>query len=442
MKKLIYASAIVAAGLSSCAQNEIESVPALDQDNAVGFSTYSGNTKGKEMTYEMLQEKGFGLFGYYHKWREGNGYDIAGWENEDPSWKGADFMNNHKLAYDANAVGTIGHWIYSPIKYWPNNVRDRISFIGYAPYVDLSQIDPDQAEGIMSIDAATDCDAIYPTSKAPTIEYRMHKNPTDMIDLVGAVAFDQGKIEGGGLNGYENVVDLDFEHLMTKVRFYARLNGQILDDIKDGSKDTKVYVTALKLVGPENNTLLNKNGYREQSNALFTAGNFNYCGQAEFATTGMIGGWKDLSNEGIGEYYDLDQDGFLNFTKIKDTNYSKRGTEVVVNNYHGPIALVSDDEALYLLPPNNGEGLTEDQSVKVYVEYDVVTTDPKLPNGGRHVTTNRDIVDLNKTSLKMGVAYNVTIEIDVKSVNVDADVAEWEDEWFGVNTPNDSKDPK
>ncbi len=445
MKKFVYFSAIVAVGLSSCAQNEIESVPALDQDNAIGFSAYSGLTRGQEMDIDMLKENGFGLFGYYHKYREGNGYEVAGWENEDEHWSGADYMNNQMLTYDANALGTIGNWVYSPIKYWPNNVRDRISFIGYAPYVDLTKVDPEQSYGIMAIDAATDCNAIYPTSKAPSIDFRLHTSPSELIDLVGASSFDQGKIVDGGINGYENVVNLQFEHLLTKVNLYAKLDGQIISDMDNESSEantTEVVVTKLMLVGPNNRTLLNKNGYPEKGTGLYTEGRFNYYGQAEYAETGVIGGWENLSNEGFDEYYDLDKEEFLNFGVVNTTNYSKRGVMVKIDKNHST-PLFADGEALYLLPPSNAEGLQKDQAVKLYVEYDVITTDLSLPNGGRHIATNRDIVDFNRGSLKMGTAYNVQIKIDLKSVNVNADVCDWANGgWFDIFTPNDSKDAK
>ncbi len=232
---------------------------------------------------------------------------------------------------------------------------------------------------------------------------------------------------------------------MTKVNLYAKLDGQIIEDMENESSEankTEVVITKLMLVGPTNKTLLNKNGYPEKGSALYAEGSFKFNGKAEYEESGVVGGWEGLSNEGVEEYYDLDKDEFLNFGEVYSTKYHKRGVMVKIDEHHST-PLFAEGESLYLLPPSNADGLQKDQAVKLYVEYDVITTDPQLASGGRVVTTNRDIVDFNPGSLKMGTAYNAQIKIDLKSVNVDADVCGWDDEkWFDMFTPNDSKDAK
>ncbi len=433
MKKYVYLSAIVAAGLSSCAQNEIESVPALDQDNAIGFSAYSGLTRGQEMDIDMLKENGFGLFGYYHGYT-GKG-DAASWLNERVNRRGADFMNNQKLSYDANAIGTIGNWVYSPIKYWPNNTKDRVSFIAYAPYVDLKDGSSNQSEGIIYIDAAdlTQEDS-YPTSKTPTIHYRLHEYAADMIDLVGASSFDQGKLADKYNNSkyYENCVDLQFKHLLTRVHLHAILDGQIVDDINSDQKGTEVFITKLMLVGPENETLVNKDGKVEKGGAFFNEGKFTYNVMPE--EDEAIGYWEGLGYTAEEENYDLDKKtNFLRFSYITRTNYKTRGMKVGIESS----PLMVNGESLYLLPPNGMEGVTTDNKVKLYVEYDVVSYDKKLPNGGRAVVTNKDIVDFTTGSLKMGTSYKVNLKINLTSVDASADVSPWEEDEYGTVTPGD-----
>lgn len=41
------------------------------------------------------------------------------------------FMYNQKVERQSN-----GSWTYSPVKYWPNNAKDKLSFFAYAPYMD------------------------------------------------------------------------------------------------------------------------------------------------------------------------------------------------------------------------------------------------------------------------------------------------------------------
>jgi hypothetical protein len=40
-----------------------------------------------------------------------------------------DFMYNQKVTYEG------GNWTYSPVKYWPNNASEKISFFSYYPYI-------------------------------------------------------------------------------------------------------------------------------------------------------------------------------------------------------------------------------------------------------------------------------------------------------------------
>ena len=78
--------------------------------------------RGEELNNTTLQTQGFGVFAYY---------------TERGSWSASaatspDFMNNTKVT--SSDKGT--SWQYSPIKYWPQDQRDRVSFFAYAPYID------------------------------------------------------------------------------------------------------------------------------------------------------------------------------------------------------------------------------------------------------------------------------------------------------------------
>lgn len=61
--------------------------------------------------------QGFGVFGSYT--------GRLTYENTTVS---PDFMYNQQVKYDN------GLWTYSPVKYWPNNSTDYVSFFAYAPY--------------------------------------------------------------------------------------------------------------------------------------------------------------------------------------------------------------------------------------------------------------------------------------------------------------------
>ena len=73
--------------------------------------------------------KSIGVFAYYHQGTDSNSDGII----EDGTWSGDEtpnFMFNQKATNDAAEDG----FSYSPLKYWPNMLHDKLSFIGYYPY--------------------------------------------------------------------------------------------------------------------------------------------------------------------------------------------------------------------------------------------------------------------------------------------------------------------
>lgn len=64
-----------------------------------------------------LQEKGFGVFACH-----------TGKESYENATVSSDFMYNQQVTYASSA------WTYSPVKYWPNNADEHISFFAYAPH--------------------------------------------------------------------------------------------------------------------------------------------------------------------------------------------------------------------------------------------------------------------------------------------------------------------
>ena len=80
-----------------------------------------GSTRAGVVDNKALWSKGFGVFAYY---TEGNAWASAAATTPN-------FMNNTRVTSSDN--GTT--WTYSPVKYWPNNQADKVSFFAYAPHV-------------------------------------------------------------------------------------------------------------------------------------------------------------------------------------------------------------------------------------------------------------------------------------------------------------------
>lgn len=135
MKKVLTYTALVLLFAACTADDftgqQASNVPIAFTANMAADST--GTTRAANMinTNGELQSKSFGVFACY------TGLHKYGDSNVTP-----DFMYNEKVTYDTD------HWIYSPIKYWPNGEGETnssintgkfphyISFMAYAPWSD------------------------------------------------------------------------------------------------------------------------------------------------------------------------------------------------------------------------------------------------------------------------------------------------------------------
>jgi len=221
MKYNIRLTAFAATALlfAACAQTELDDSAAVvasqNGDNAVIFGTYmSGNEQtragyqGSIDTYTLKdngKSKGFGVFGYY---TEKAAYAQA---------TKANFMYNEHVYYDKDATADyISHWVYAPMKFWPNEVQDgtsawnvddqdndhsdnqaytdggkggNVSFFAYAPYVALST-----SENLASADGGIimiNGDAKYggnSNESNPTVEYVVASKGEKVVDLLWGTA--------------------------------------------------------------------------------------------------------------------------------------------------------------------------------------------------------------------------------------------------------------
>ncbi len=105
-----------------------------------------------------LQPKGFGVFGCY-----------TGLHTYSESDANASFMYNQKLTWN----GTIHHWEYEPLKYWPSEEGHKVSFFAYAPYSDGTN------ECIPSF-------SLYQEKTDPWLLYKLADDPQKQVDLLYA----------------------------------------------------------------------------------------------------------------------------------------------------------------------------------------------------------------------------------------------------------------
>lgn len=101
------------------------------------------------------------------------------------------FMNNQKVTYDG------ANWNYSPVKYWPNNEKDELSFYAYYPYRETADGDTIKAESS--------------SNDKLTINYCC---PNANIDLMAIK-----KLADLKYSAHQGQVPFAFKHLLARVKF-------------------------------------------------------------------------------------------------------------------------------------------------------------------------------------------------------------------------------
>lgn len=113
------------------------------------------------------------------------------------------FMCNQEVSRSNNR----SPWTYSPVKYWPNNQTDKLSFFAYGPY---------NAKGLV-VSSATQ-------SGLPTIEYTIQAKENDQSDLVIATPVkNRMYVPNSGQ------VSFGMNHVLTRVDIYATNVDKVAD---------------------------------------------------------------------------------------------------------------------------------------------------------------------------------------------------------------------
>lgn len=183
-------------------------------------TTVDAQTRGGALTTDNLSSAG--VFAYFT-----NGAF-------DASTAKPNFMYNQKLEKSGGA------WTYSPLKYWPNNENDRITFVAYAPYVDGTTPGGSNPSftGLTAVGY-------------PVLTYTVPAKEADQTDLLAAAPLKDryySAVTGSSIK-------LDMQHALTKVTF----------KVKSGDKYAK-KVTSLSVKAAAKGELHYKDGGFEWKN--------------------------------------------------------------------------------------------------------------------------------------------------------------------------------
>lgn len=143
---VLFAAGVLAAGAASCSRETVRFGSGPGRGDGEGmpieFTAYAAGVPTRAVPCglsDVLGEwdggsssftpgAGVGVFAFYQK-AKSNGYPL--YYNKNIGEPG--FMANQKLER-TTSDGISYRFIYSPRKYWPNNVNDMLSFFAYAPY--------------------------------------------------------------------------------------------------------------------------------------------------------------------------------------------------------------------------------------------------------------------------------------------------------------------
>lgn len=209
--------ALGAIGITSCSTDDDSIVNLPNESAAVLFHTVVDKdiqTRGASMDNDALKSESFGVLAYYTQNSTWNAAAASATPN---------FMHNQKVAWST----TNTTWNYSPMKYWPNNTNDKVSFFAYAPYEETPATGANKGIKLSS----------NTTNDTPAIDFTVNSNITNQVDLVYASAKDKNK----------ELVDFQFKHALSRIGFSAKAAsdyGNTKIKVKSVSIKGKFYPTA------------------------------------------------------------------------------------------------------------------------------------------------------------------------------------------------------
>lgn len=235
---------------------------------AVGFTLEEGTKAGfaGEVDGNAIRATGFGVYGYVTP--------DSDWATSGATTKPR-FMTNQHVQFE-------GSWTYRPLKYWPNDASDAVSFFAYAPYVSLEDVSG-SSTGIISLPGKDDVGA-------PKVGYKTADNPAFGVDLMvgvaasvhtspavtaGAPFLDMTKMPVG------DKMDYRFVHTLT--RLCVLVDAVSASDID--WDNTRVVVESISL--------------GDGGQALYTQGALNLASTAWESLSGRVGDLTDRMATGF-----------------------------------------------------------------------------------------------------------------------------------------------
>ena len=409
---------------TGCSNDEV--VEDFSPENAIEFGTYLGRsaegrgsvitTEGNTENGELALTSGFGVFAYYtgttnfETWSQG--------DNVTPN-----FMYNQKVT--GKSVDGKVTWSYSPVKYWPNNVGDKVTFLAYAPYYENKEITGTKLTfNISNTNIKGQEDILYLCQNAPTSEAAEEgeEEATSTSCTANHKTIDLTKQK------VDEVVNFHFLHALSRIAFNAEVMADYVNGDSTGKDDddtttsngdlaseTKITIEEIELIGK----------FYAQGTLDLNGGSWTPVASTNDYNFKLVSG-----DSGNLQNYEFDGAADEGDNVEEDADVSKRQVNLA-------------DSYLMIIPQEfkaSGEELAEGEGIKIRVKYTVVTTDSN--NEKNSSTVTNDITsDEFAFNFEQGKAYSFNLHLGMTSVKLTATVEGWGDEEvIAVNVPINSKD--
>ena len=406
----------LALSLVGCTTDDTLTGPTEEPAQAIAFGAYLNRSTTRagvnEVSPATLPYQGFGVFAYYtdDSQFEANGYAQP------------NFMYNQQVTSDDGG----STWVYSPVKYWPNETgasatsagTDRLSFFAYAPYVSVTP-----STGKVTDDDSYGITRLTPSSATgdPRVRYYVSFDPAQTVDLCRATP-----VENLTKQAISEKVSFNFSHAL------AALNVQV-DALVDATSAsaapdqyTRIWVRSVTFEGFTTRGELNLvDGKWYDLDGCACESNISSVTVNDGRRDGREGMTTALNEQNVGlnpvivqsapyAVYPWDADTYSTTPGVANTpvNLFKSGTAT---------------KPIYVIPTGD--------AIRINIVYDVETYDPKLKScllaDGRtcgSTVENNLFVNLS-TTLAAGKSYTINLHLGMTSVKADVSTV---DSWPAV----------
>lgn len=412
--------------MAGCSQNEVTEV-SPDAHPQMKFGVYTGtptrgvdtdNTSMKDDPATVGKYGGFGIMGYYTGSKSWT--DALKEYTDNPTTvttPAPGFMHNQMVKWDGTLNSNAGGWTYSPVKYWPNNSSDKISFFAYAPYEE--KWESGDKTGV------TVCGPT--TAGIPYVKFKIKEGDElpNMVDLVVANALDRDYTNS------KNGVTFKFDHTLSRISFKAKLGEGEYTSL-DGT-DGFVLITEMWIVGSDhsasgNMSLIDASAASNANSKFYTTAtwkelHWNY--KTDGAAPEAVIPTADFSLKSM-----LKAEEFTESNPIKNHDVTVKGVKITNASKTTPVSLFPDKQYLYLIPVGDKEADAAKSGCKegdiwFGFHYDILT--PDKANSGKYIASHAEsVVKIPAGHLKRQKTYQYTLTINLHEIKIEsAEVNPW-----------------